>query len=190
MRYLYISLIIILVIIGLSCSNSQPNKSDSTSISIDFKQLGLDISNVSQMTLLKNVSTQIQNKGVDSAITFCNLNASTLIDNLSKKHNVTISRVSLKNRNPKNDLNELEQNLWNHYTTLWPRQNDTIITTQNKTTYYRPIAIGMPTCLKCHGQIKEIGTNTLATIQTLYPNDKATGYQLNQLRGFWKIEFN
>ena len=29
---------------------------------------------------------------------------------------------------------------------------------------------------------------TLAKINQLYPNDKATGYDVNQLRGIWVVE--
>ncbi len=49
----------------------------------------------------------------------------------------------------------------------------------------------MPACLKCHGLPgKDIDANTLALLQKKYPEDKATGYKLGDLRGAWKISFS
>jgi hypothetical protein len=46
-------------------------------------------------------------------------------------------------------------------------------------------------CLKCHGTPgQEIQTETLKRIQQLYPNDKAIGYGVNEVRGMWSITFN
>jgi len=47
-----------------------------------------------------------------------------------------------------------------------------------------------PLCLTCHGQPeKELTFQTDSLIHTLYPKDKATGYQTNQVRGLWRIGF-
>lgn len=187
MKYTVTALILLLVI-GLRCSTSQSGNYEEGNHK-DYHQIGLDISNISQSVLLKNVSTQIKKNGIDSAILFCNINASPLIDSLSKENNVKISRVSEKNRNPENTLSEDEKKLWKFYESTWPNKMDTVIDLHNGITYYKPISIGMPTCLKCHGQTKEIGVNTLGLIRELYPKDKAISYQLNDLRGFWKVEF-
>ena len=45
-------------------------------------------------------------------------------------------------------------------------------------------------CLKCHGDVNNaITPPTLQAIHTLYPDDQATGYQTNQVRGIWKISW-
>ena len=42
----------------------------------------------------------------------------------------------------------------------------------------------MPFCLSCHGPSLEPGLQ--ATIESLYPDDQATGFRANDLRGlFW-----
>lgn len=46
---------------------------------------------------------------------------------------------------------------------------------------------GMPTCLKCHGGAEDIAGGTRAVLAEKYPRDRATGYQLGDLRGMWKI---
>jgi len=55
--------------------------------------------------------------------------------------------------------------------------------------YYKPILTALSACLQCHGPEEEINPETLQKIKTLYPNDKATGYSINELRGLWKIGF-
>jgi hypothetical protein len=55
--------------------------------------------------------------------------------------------------------------------------------------YYKPIRIGMPTCLKCHGNEQELDQAAFQKIKTLYPEDKAINYSMGDLRGMWKISF-
>jgi hypothetical protein len=44
-------------------------------------------------------------------------------------------------------------------------------------------------CLQCHGDpANDISPETLNKIQTLYPDDAATGYKTNELRGIWVVE--
>jgi hypothetical protein len=45
-------------------------------------------------------------------------------------------------------------------------------------------------CLNCHGEPdKDIKPENLALIRRLYPQDQATGFQLGELRGAWRIDF-
>jgi hypothetical protein len=50
-----------------------------------------------------------------------------------------------------------------------------------------PITVSQPLCLQCHGSEREIAAATRKAILDIYPNDKATGYALNDLRGIWRI---
>jgi uncharacterized membrane protein YfcA len=50
-----------------------------------------------------------------------------------------------------------------------------------------PILISQPLCLQCHGTGDDISAETRTAIQALYPNDQATGYKMNDLRGIWQI---
>jgi len=42
-------------------------------------------------------------------------------------------------------------------------------------------------CTQCHGSEQSIKPEVLASINNLYPEDKATGYSENEVRGMWKI---
>jgi hypothetical protein len=50
-----------------------------------------------------------------------------------------------------------------------------------------PITVSQPLCLQCHGSAGDVAAETRKAILDIYPNDKATGYALNDLRGIWRI---
>lgn len=153
-----------------------------------YRAKGMEITSRSQAVLLTNVSSAMEKGGTEFAVEFCHLEALALVDSLSQVFYCRISRVSDKNRNPENSLNKTEARLWKAFQT--GAQTDTLLRLNNKITYYKRINTAMPTCLKCHGDTDgEIGKATLDKIQRLYPNDRATGYKLNDFRGLWKIEF-
>ena len=55
-------------------------------------------------------------------------------------------------------------------------------------TFYAPITVFAPLCLKCHGEPgSDIDEATTATLAELYPEDEATGFALGDLRGMWAI---
>ena len=55
---------------------------------------------------------------------------------------------------------------------------------------YYPIVTNQM-CLQCHGKAyKDINDATLNKINKLYPNDQATGYLENELRGIFVVEMN
>lgn len=184
-----------LAIIGslliFSCNNSSQN---STKKNIELKEKGQKIALATQTELLKNVSNAVQTGGPTYAIEFCNIEAMPITDSLSKTHNVSISRISNENRNELNMLStEEEKKLWIYYEKNWDKfkQHDTVVQYKNgKYTYYKPIMIAMPTCLKCHGEpYTDIDSTTLTMIDALYPNDKAKHYKLEDFRGLWKVQF-
>lgn len=45
-------------------------------------------------------------------------------------------------------------------------------------------------CLQCHGKpAEQINPATLKKLSELYPADKAVGYDIDQVRGIWSIQF-
>ena len=46
-------------------------------------------------------------------------------------------------------------------------------------------------CLQCHGKPNsDIQNPVLLKLNNLYPQDKAIGYQINEVRGIWNITFD
>ena len=169
----------------LACGNHSSNERG---------QQGASITNTAQAVLLANVSKAIAEGGPEYAVEFCNLKASGIMDSLSVTNNATIGRISNRNRNPQNAIDgQTDVLAWNYWTGKQPGQGaeDTVMTTRNgDRIYYKPIRIGMETCLKCHGsRSTEITMATLNVLDSLYPADKAVNYRMGDLRGLWKVEF-
>ena len=156
----------------------------------EIQKKGYEISGQTQAVLLANVGKAIQTGGTVYAVEFCSLKASTLVDSLNETNNCVLSRISVKNRNPENSLKtKTDRLLWTIFET--GTLKDTVIFENKKFIYYRPIKTALPACLKCHGEPGiDIESLTAEKIQTLYPDDLATGYKLNDFRGLWKIEYD
>ena len=99
-----------------------------------------------------------------------------------------IKRVSDKNRNPDNAANETERK----YIYFFKEQlalKQKLEAKFDNGVFYAPITTNNM-CLQCHGSEKDIKPATLAKIKSLYPNDKAIGYQENEMRGLMVIKPN
>ncbi len=188
MKIINFSFVLIVFGVFLFSCNQNNSKIDSETY-LAFQNKGANISNLAQVTLLTNVGKAIQKGGSEYAVEFCNLKVSSIVDSLNIANNCVISRVSAKNRNSENGLKgNQEKELW----TLFQNNQlgDTLVQTKQDLVYYKPIKIGMPACLKCHGNPEtEINSATSEKLQILYPHDLATGYKLKDFRGLWKIEF-
>ncbi len=177
-------LITVIVILFFSCKPKIDNATYT-----ELTQKGNEITGLAQSVLLANVGKAMQTGGPVYAVEFCNLKASSTIDSSNRANNCEISRVSAKNRNPENNLKTAaDKNLWVIFEN--GLVNDTLLRENKKLVYYKPIKTAMPACLKCHGVPgSDIDEATSEKLLSLYPNDLATGYHLNDFRGLWKIEF-
>lgn len=159
---------------------------------VDYRKLGDSLSLKAQQALVKNLLGAIQKGGSAYAVEFCNEKAMPLTDSLSQKYDVIIQRISAKNRNPKNSASLFDKKILELFaSTSSFSLKDTLIDTPKGYIYYKPIKIGMPTCLQCHGKPKQdIDDATVTTIRRKYRFDKAMGYQMADLRGAWKLTFS
>ncbi len=151
-----------------------------------YLALGDSISGRAQLVLMKNVSSAMQAGGPEHAVTFCNTRAVQLTDSVAGLYDVVVQRLSDRNRNPGNKI-ELPQDhaAWERFAT--DKAAYVHKDADGTVWYYKPITMGMPTCLKCHGGAEDITEGTRAVLVEKYPQDRATGYQLGDLRGLWKI---
>lgn len=160
-----------------------------------YMSLGDSVATNAQKLLLQNLVNAIKEKGIAEAVGYCSENAIPLTAQAAHQYQVTLQRISDKNRNPNNSLQE-EQDM-QAWTAMQQLMQDTnkhkkqlLVNNEQGATYYKAITIGMPTCLSCHGEKdKDIAATTWNKIQTTYPKDKAHGYQMGQLRGLWKVRF-
>ena len=106
---------------------------------------------------------------------------------------ITLSRVSLKPRNPENAPDQLDTEVL----TAWHKQvadhgkapSDEVRMKDGQTAvFYRPILIE-EVCLKCHGDPGTFSAALSEQLAKLYPEDRATGYSKGELRGAFRVEF-
>jgi len=177
---------------GKGMGKGQSKQQTSSNTLSTSEDLGLHYALTTKAELGKNLIGTIQKKGVIPALEFCNIKAITLTDSMATVHNAIINRVTDKPRNPKNKASILES----EYLEIFKKQvasgNEVkpFLSKQgNEVQFYYPILTNT-LCLKCHGKPnEEIKPLTLKNINNLYPNDQATGYTENEIRGMWSINF-
>lgn len=159
---------------------------------LDHEEIGLKYALSTKAQLGKNLMGALQKNGVKDAVTFCNERAYTLTDSMAKIHRANIKRVSDKPRNQNNKANDIELKHIDAFKKLLANQEEIkpiIEEANNSINFYYPITTNTM-CLQCHGSLNnEIESKTYKTIKKLYPKDKAIGYNVNEVRGIWSIQF-
>ncbi len=155
---------------------------------------GKEIGKATVNHLGKNLMKNMKAGGTAQAIPFCNASAQPLTDEITSKYNVTLKRTSLKIRNSKNAPNTTEKELLNQYLksiSKGEKLKPVVKKDSNgKVHFYAPIKLEGK-CLACHGTVgKEVSQKTDSILKALYPNDKATGFKIGDLRGMVNITFN
>lgn len=162
-------------------------------IDLPYNERGLQYALTTKAVLGKNLIGNIQKKGILEALAFCNEKAYPLTDSMSALHNAVIKRVSDKPRNQKNQANAEELVLIEAFKKVVSNEeepNPIVKEMDKKVKVFYPIKTNTM-CLQCHGKPNTtINSETLKKITALYPNDKAIGYDVNQVRGIWSISFD
>ena len=202
-------LIIVILIMGgiitiVSCTENKVSKTSTNTdaekieatealMDINYKDAGKQLAIQTKSSLANYLISSISEKGSEGAVEFCNIKAIPITDSMSVVLGAKIKRVSDLPRNPANKANEAEL----AYIKKWKESNGSgeqklpIVSEINgKMVGYYPI-VNNQMCLQCHGKAyKDINDATLNKINKLYPNDQATGYLENELRGIFVVEMN
>lgn len=193
--------ILILSFTLTACQNDKKKNSQNQSAEVEtktediqnYKNIGLEYAIGTKSELGKNLMAKMKEDGPIHALEFCNVQAMPITDSMSKKYNADIKRVSDKNRNPSNLATKQEIEYIKQFSQIVSSEEQVepiIDTTEDKVKFYYPITTNSM-CLKCHGKVGEdIATETYNKIIELYPEDKAIGYQENEVRGIWRIYFD
>jgi len=171
---------------------ANPSKTEAETVT-DFVAKGSELASKTKAELGKNLMAAIAANGPHGAVDFCNTKAIPITDSMSKALNAKIKRVSNKPRNPLNQANENEaafiQELAENQDKGLPL-TPKIKETKSHFLGYYPIIIS-DNCLQCHGTFpKEISEKTAVSISQKYPQDKATGYKADEIRGIFVVEFS
>lgn len=144
--------------------------------------------------LSAELAKAIENGGPVSAIPVCSLKAESIVLEVAGKRKLEMIRLSDRPRNPKQMAHGDDLAAMNVIRAA--KQRGEVPSPQVEETRIGsmivriPIPLSQPLCLQCHGAESDITPETRKAILTSYPDDKATGYQLNDLRGIWRIEIS
>lgn len=141
--------------------------------------------------LLEVLQDEIDKSGHAGAISVCREKAPEMAKNLSAQLGWQIRRVSLKNRNPKAvpdaweraTLEDFERRLAAGEKPTGIDKGE--IVEENGQKFYRYMK-ALPTqdlCLNCHGTPERLAPGVAEKLKELYPDDKAVGYGLSEIRG-------
>lgn len=141
-------------------------------------------------TLKPQLKKALAQGGVQQAIEVCSVQAPEIAKNLSMSTQWQVKRVSLKARNNHNAT----PNAWERSTLeeFGQRQQQG----ESAKTIAKAVVIGdefrfmkaqgtAPLCLTCHGS--KLTAETKAALKEFYPEDKATGYSLGEIRGAFSL---
>jgi alpha-acetolactate decarboxylase len=123
--------------------------------------------------------------GPVAAIDVCSNEAVSITQSVGNSMGLKIGRTALRQRNPKNQPPEwakpfLEQATQNPVFTRLP---------DDRTGALFPIKLKAQ-CLICHGESMFIPQNVQQALKQNYPQDRAIGFKVNDLRGWFWVEVN
>ncbi|WP_317932491.1 DUF3365 domain-containing protein [Halioxenophilus sp. WMMB6] len=133
--------------------------------------------------LMMALKTGLQ-QGPEAAVAACRLQAPAIAASLSQD-GVRIGRTSHKLRNLANVPEPWLQPLLASYLAERDQPPQAVALAEGLVGYVEPITV-QPLCLTCHGDA--LAPALAAKINTLYPDDQATGFQTGDFRGlFWVV---
>lgn len=160
---------------------------------LSYKERGQQLAMATKSVLGKNLLYAIQHKGTAGALEFCNTKAYPLTDSMAMVLEAHIRRVSDQPRNPENAADEDQQTYIREakaQIAATGKAEPRVLELNGKMVGYYPIMTNQR-CMQCHGkELEEVKAETLQEIKRLYPDDQATGYGLNELRGIWVVEMD
>jgi hypothetical protein len=180
---------LLLVTLAGSCPASQQVSVNEDTRAAVAKAAIRDLANALQAEL----KSALQTGGPVAAIAVCNAQAVPVTTTVASVHNVTLSRVSLRNRNPANAPNTWQAAVLQDFEKRRSQGEDI-----NKLAWSETVAIdgvrefrfmqAIPTagvCLTCHGTV--LSPEISQALNALYPDDLATGFSEGDIRGAFVV---
>jgi hypothetical protein len=144
--------------------------------------------------LQSELQQAIKAGGPVNAIKVCQQKAPAIAKDLSQKTGWDVGRTSLKLRNPKLDAPDAwEEQVLRKFDERKAAGEDVqgmsyaaVVNVDGKERYrfMKAIPTG-PLCLACHGT--SVTPEVASALHNLYPNDRATGYRLGDIRGAFTL---
>lgn len=153
-----------------------------------FEKEAADLVMDLKTNLLINLKGEMTKSGTVSAIPFCHVSVGSIAKEAAKERSskYEFGRTSHKIRNEKNaPAKWIEADLKKFEGTFFQKEKEKSYpitgTLPNGKKYYAEPLFVNTQCLACHGE--KLATDVAEKIAVFYPNDKATGFKLNEFRG-------
>ncbi len=157
-----------------------------TSADAEFAAEAKAATNRLQIELKKELSAAMKEGGPVAAIEVCHTRAPEIAQEVGTQTELSVGRVSRNNRNPDNAASRAEAAVLAEFETR-PAMQDTVVAHDGQRTYMRAIRIGAPLCLNCHGSESMLEPQLKGRLAELYPQDRATGFEVGDLRGAFVV---
>lgn len=179
-----------------SCQEKTETETETTSVTLSKQEVleqGGKVSSALLASLGPKLKGALKSGGPVHALQTCKQLAQPSTTEVSDDYEgLTLSRVSLKPRNPQNAPNALDTQVL----TAWEKQmsdggipsDEVKYNNEGSAVFYRPI-MTQEVCTKCHGDSSTFSKELVARLTELYPEDQATGYKEGQLRGAFRVVF-
>ena len=177
------------VLLGASLVSAQPGPGPNQSAMQETR----DIAAAMLKELGQTLQAAMADGGPENAIGVCKTQAPEIAMKLSMKHQLKVTRVGTRARNP-------DMGVPNEWQTQAMKQFESRLAKGDKPydiefiqlvksgsydlelRYAKPIVL-QPMCTACHGTPEQISPEVKAKLDQLYPNDKAVNYKPGELRG-------
>lgn len=159
----------------------------------DTTQLQADAAQIIRQfagTLKPRLKAAMQNGGPVTAIKVCSEQAPEIARQLSEETGWEVKRVSLKPRNSKTAVADQWEEIQLKQFEVQQKNGvpvSKLIYSETQDNRFRFVK-AQPVeglCLNCHGHA--LSKDIKKTLQQFYPNDKATGYSIGQIRGAFSL---
>ncbi|MEL7118972.1 MAG: DUF3365 domain-containing protein [Bacteroidota bacterium] len=190
------SLFLALILVACQTDNSGSESTEQqapTSELLDQKYMeqGEAVTSDLGPRLFMRMNNALKNQSFESAITYCNLLHYDFVDTMANNKALKVRRVSEQFRNRKDKPTDDEYLILRDFKTK-QMSGETLVPfikqiDASTVAYYEPIMV-QEICLNCHGIVGEDLTEAeYAIIEDKYPNDKAIGFRVGDLRGMWSV---
>ena len=132
---------------------------------------------------------ELKTGGLEGAVAVCATKAQVRTADYRRNFGNDIRRVSLRRRNPANEPDAYERRVLDSFERLpadaRPGAESWRLVREDggeALRYLKPL-VANAMCLTCHGEITEIPPTVRAVIAREYPDDRATGFSVGDVRG-------
>ncbi len=195
-HYFFLSFVFVfgISLLQSSCDNKSSSQAALTS---EQRAQVIEKGNLASGTLMKSLGTQLKaamsSGGPESAIHVCSQVAGPITKSTNAElKGITVSRTSLRVRNPENAPDEIDLRILNDWQKLSDGGgklpvNEVMSVNSGTARFYKPIMV-QAICLKCHGKTETLAPKLVTLLDEKYHQDKAIGYSEGDLRGVFRVE--